>query len=114
MVDTGGLRVLALTNPQLLGIQMAWVAVRVKAGIPRMNVAKQLAELEVITYVVIASGRFDLWVEVSFSSPEELLAVLDEQFAAADGIERLEVFMYLDVHYRGLRPAGDEQGGSPR
>jgi Lrp/AsnC family transcriptional regulator for asnA, asnC and gidA len=114
MVDTGGLRVLALTNPQLLGIQMAWVAVGVKGAIPRMNVAKQLAELEVVTYVVIASGRFDLWVEVSFSSPEELLNVLDEQFATADGIERLEVFMYLDVHYRGLRPAVDEQRGSTR
>jgi Lrp/AsnC family transcriptional regulator for asnA, asnC and gidA len=105
MVASGGVRVLALTNPRLLGIQMAWLAVAVAGGEARAEIARRLAALDVVTYVVISIGRFDVWAEVSFASQEGLLQILDEQVAPIAGIDRVEVCMYLDIHYRGLRPA---------
>jgi DNA-binding Lrp family transcriptional regulator len=105
MVASGGVRVLAITNPRLLGIEMAWLAVTVDGQATRVDVARRLSELPMVTYVVISAGRFDVWAEVSFSTQEELLRLLDDDIAPIPGIARVEVCQYLDIYYRGLRPA---------
>jgi DNA-binding Lrp family transcriptional regulator len=105
MMASGRARVLAIINPRLLGIEMAWLAVAVRSPATRAGLAQQLAKLDAVTYVAICAGRFDLWVEVSFGSQEDLLRILDHEISSIGDVRRVEACVYLDVYYRGLRPA---------
>ena len=65
MVDSGGLRIIAMTNPVSLGFsRLAWVAIRVAPGATVRDVARRLSEVPAIIYIVVCSGRFDLFVDL--------------------------------------------------
>jgi Lrp/AsnC family transcriptional regulator for asnA, asnC and gidA len=105
MTDSGALKVMAIVNPMGLEYRtMAWLAVRASPGTRMVDLADRLADLPFVTYVAICTGRFDLFAEVICLSEFELLRLLDDRIRQLDGIGDLEVSLYLELHYKPLRP----------
>jgi DNA-binding Lrp family transcriptional regulator len=100
------LRVMALTNPFGLGFNtMAWVAIRVQPDADVREVGDALASLPAVVYLAICAGRFDLFAEVICPSQSHLLSLLVDGIRALPGVKAAEPWMYLDLHYKRLRPS---------
>jgi DNA-binding Lrp family transcriptional regulator len=98
------LRVMAVINPARLGMEtMAWLGIRVRSGAAVEEVAAILADVSVVDYVVICTGRFDLLVEVACTAPGHLAEVLETRLGAATGVSTVEVFTYLRLDYPSER-----------
>jgi DNA-binding Lrp family transcriptional regulator len=109
MVGSGAVRVIAITNPNSLGFTtVAWLGISVAPGAAVRAVADEVAALASVAYLVICAGRFDIFAEAICTDPDDLLRVLDDEVRPLAGIARLESFIYLDLHYKRLRPLAAE------
>lgn len=105
MVGSGAVRVIAITNPKSLGFTtVAWLGISVAPRAAVRTVADEIAALASVAYLVICAGRFDIFAEAICTDPDDLLRVLDDELRPLAGIARLESFVYLDLHYKRLRP----------
>jgi Lrp/AsnC family transcriptional regulator for asnA, asnC and gidA len=105
MVDSGAVRIMAITNPTSLGFTtMAWLAITAAPDIRVSELADSLLALPSIAYVVICAGQFDIFAETICVDRADLLRVLDEEVRSLSGIAALETFVYLELHYKRLRP----------
>ena len=101
LVEIGAVRVSAVVNPRTLGWRaMAWLGIRIGGGAPFEQVAARLAEVPELSYLVVASGRYDLMAEVVCRTPEDLLTTLAHRIGAIDGVAAVESFYYLRLLYR--------------
>jgi Lrp/AsnC family transcriptional regulator for asnA, asnC and gidA len=123
--DWGALRVMAITNPMSLGFEaIAKLGITVAPGYSVAEFADTLADVESTSYVALCAGRFDILSEAVCVTTEELASVIDDEIRTIPGIARCEVFIYLGLHYKPLRPAtllegaqadgaGGDAGGAP-
>jgi DNA-binding Lrp family transcriptional regulator len=108
MVESGTIRIMAITNPASLGFRtMAWLAIEAAPGERVAAVCEQIAALPSITYVVACAGRFDIFAEAICIDQEDLLTVLDEEIRALGGVARVEAFLYLGLRYKQVPSAFD-------
>lgn len=108
MIDAGVMNVMAIVNPMSVEYgTVAWVAIKVGQGHRISDVASTLADLSRITYVTICAGRFDIFTEVTCTSEEELLTVLDEDIRMIAGVHHAEASIYQHLHYKRLTPIRD-------
>jgi Lrp/AsnC family transcriptional regulator for asnA, asnC and gidA len=64
LVEQGYLRVVAITNPLRMGFKtMAMIGIRVD-GSKLLDVAEKISQLDEVIYMIITSGRFDIFAEV--------------------------------------------------
>ena len=106
MVSAGALRVMALTIPRGVGFEtVAIIAIRVAAEESVEAVASALAGLPAVIYVAICAGRFDVFAEVVCTDREDLLRLLDGEVRNLKGVLATEVWPYLRLFYRSVRPA---------
>ncbi len=112
MQQEGRLNITAIINPlNLEGYTMAWVAVRVAQGSSIAAVADILTREPQVTYVAICGGRFDIFAELACPPSMPLLKAVDESIRTLSGVERVESFVYLDLHYKRISPTrGRPQG----
>lgn len=97
LVETGTLKVVAVTNPLMMGVRkMAMIGIRTD-GVKLMQVAEKLAELKEVVYLVILSGRYDIMIEVFCRDHEELLKFMTEKLSVVDGVRETESFMHLKI-----------------
>lgn len=97
LVELGYLKVVAVTNPLMMGKRtMAMIGVRTD-GSKMLEVANQLSTFEEVVYVVVVSGRYDLMIEVFCRDHEDLLNFLTEKLAKVDGVRETESFMHLKI-----------------
>jgi Lrp/AsnC family transcriptional regulator for asnA, asnC and gidA len=120
MTDAGAVRVIAIVNPLRYAYgTMGWLGVRAATGVRLQSVAEELARLPYVTYVAITTGSLDVFAEVVCRSQQEMLDLLDAELRRLPGIVHLEVFLYMDLHYKRLRPLpggaveDDASGASP-
>ena len=105
MTSSGSLRVMALTIPGGIGFKVvALIGITIESGADIQAVADDLAELRSVIYVAICAGRFDLFAEVVCTDQDALLRLLREEIRATSGIERAEPWVYLQLHYRRVKP----------
>jgi Lrp/AsnC family transcriptional regulator for asnA, asnC and gidA len=94
--EAGILRVRALINPDVLeNKQLVIVAVRVAESKLLERKAEELARLENVLSVSIASGRYDLIAEVLLDSNRGLVHFLTEELSTIEGILASESFIML-------------------
>jgi Lrp/AsnC family transcriptional regulator for asnA, asnC and gidA len=94
LVDSGVIRIVAVTDPHALGLRrQAMVGVRADGDL--RTVADRLVEVEEVDDVVITAGGFDLLVAVSVADDDHLLRVLDEGIRRVVGVRETETFVYL-------------------
>lgn len=100
LVEMDAVRVTAVVNPLNLGWSaMAWLGIRVSGGAELERVAAGLGEVPEVSYLVVASGRYDLMAELVCRTPDELLATLTQRIGAIEGIASVDLFHYLRLLY---------------
>lgn len=96
LIDGGVMQVVAVTDPLALGFSLeAMVGIRATGDLRR--VARSMAEVPEVDYVVVTSGRFDLLVEVVCAGHSELYRLLNEEIRTIGGVVAAEVFTYLHL-----------------
>jgi DNA-binding Lrp family transcriptional regulator len=105
MTSSGSLRVMALTIPRGLGFKVvALIGITIASNADVQAVADDLAGLPSVIYVAICAGRFDLFAEVVCTDQDALLRLLRQKVRATSGVERAEPWIYLQLHYRRVKP----------
>jgi DNA-binding Lrp family transcriptional regulator len=100
LVEMKAVRATAVVNPLTLGWSaMAWLGVRVTGGAGLERAAADLGEIAEVSYLVVASGRYDLMAELVCRTPDELLATLTKRIGAIEAIASVELFPYLKLLY---------------
>lgn len=97
LVEQGILRVVAITNPLRMGYAtMAMIGIRTD-GSKLLDVAEKVSKLDEVIYMIISSGRFDIFAEVVCRDHEDLLCFLTEKLSIIDGVRESESFMHLKI-----------------
>ena len=97
LVELGYLKVVAVTNPLMMGVRkMAMIGIRTDGG-KLMQVAEKLSALKEVVYLVILSGRYDIMIEVFCRDHEELLSLMTEKLSTVDGLRDTESFMHCQI-----------------
>ena len=97
LLEEGYLKVVAITNPLRMGFKtMAMIGIRVD-GSKLLDVADKVARLNEVIYLVISSGRFDLFAEVVCRDHEDLLRFITEKLSTIEGVRESESFMHLKI-----------------
>lgn len=96
LIEGGVMQVVAVTDPLALGFSLE-AMVGLKATGDLREVARLLAAVREVDYVVVTSGRFDLLVEVVCTGHDELYRLLNEEIRSIDGVIAAEVFTYLHL-----------------
>jgi len=60
-----------------------------------MDVARRVAEMPEVDYVVITAGTYDILIETVCEDNEGLLRFLAERLRTIDGVRDTETFVYL-------------------
>ena len=97
MTDQGALQIVGIVEPQLLEWNAAgMIGVSVQAGWVE-KVGEQIAQFPEVTYLFMASGGFDLFVEVYCRDREHFVSFLNDKLQQVPGVERTETFMILKM-----------------
>lgn len=97
LVDQGFLKVVAITNPIRMGYKtMAMIGIRAD-GSKLLEVAEKISKLEEVIYMVISSGRFDIFAEVVCRDHGDLLRFITEKLSTIEGVRESESFMHLKI-----------------
>ena len=103
MVDEGVLQIVGIVEPQYLEWQAAaMVCINVLPG-QMEAAAQQIAQFPEVTYLFMASGGFDLFVEVYCRNREHFASFLSGQLQKVPGVERTETFMILKMYKLSYR-----------
>lgn len=94
--EAGILTVRALIDPNLLeNQQLALIGVNVAESRLLEAKAEEISRIDGVLAVSIASGRYDLLVEVLVDSNHGLVRFLTERLSAVEGISKTESFLLL-------------------
>jgi Lrp/AsnC family transcriptional regulator for asnA, asnC and gidA len=97
LVEQGVLRVVAITNPLRMGFAtMAMIGIRAE-GSKLLEVAEKVSKFDEVIYMIISSGRFDIFAEVVCRDHEDLLRFITEKLSTIDGVRESESFMHLKI-----------------
>ncbi len=97
LVDQGFLKIIAITNPVRMGFRtMAMIGIRAD-GSRLLDVADKVSKLDEVIYLIITSGRFDIFAEVICRDHEDLLRFMTEKLSTIEGVRETESFMHLKI-----------------
>lgn len=97
LTEMGALKVVAITNPLLMGYTtMAMIGIRTD-GERMLEVAEKVSAFEEVIYLIVVSGRFDIMCEVVCRDHAGLLQFLTEKLYKVEGVRESESFMHLKI-----------------
>ena len=96
LLDAGVMQIVAVTDPLTLGFARQ-VMVGIKVEGDMRPVAKALADMPEVDYVVICAGAYDLLVELICTDDDHLLTLLNDKIRAISGVTQTETFVYLKL-----------------
>jgi Lrp/AsnC family transcriptional regulator, regulator for asnA, asnC and gidA len=97
LVEQGFLKIVAITNPVRMGFRtMAMIGIRAE-GSKLLQVAENVSRLDEVIYMIISSGRFDIFAEVVCRDHEDLLRFITEKLSTIDGVRESESFIHLKI-----------------
>ena len=97
LVEQGFLKIVAVTNPLRMGYKtMALIGIRAE-GSKLLDVAEKVSKLDEVIYMIISSGRFDIFAEVVCRDHGDLLRFITEKLSTIDGVRESESFMHLKI-----------------
>ncbi len=95
------IQITAVTTPEALGYgAIALVGLEIDGTRPATAIAAELAELAAADYVVAATGRYPVYVELFCRDRADLARTVDERVRTVAGVRSAEVFPYLSLHYQ--------------
>jgi Lrp/AsnC family transcriptional regulator for asnA, asnC and gidA len=97
LVEQGYLRVVAISNPLRMGFKsMAMIGLHVD-GSKLLEAADKISKLDEVIYLVVTSGRFDIFAEVVCRDHDHLLDFIGSKLSTIDGVRESESFMHLKI-----------------
>lgn len=97
LVESGYLKIMAITNPLQMGFEtMAMIGIRVD-GNRLLEVAEQISKFDEVIYLVITSGSFDILAEIRAQDQGHLLGFLTEKLYKIDGVRESDSFLHLKI-----------------
>jgi Lrp/AsnC family transcriptional regulator for asnA, asnC and gidA len=103
LIESGVLQIVGIVEPQFLGWSAAgMIGVTVHAG-QVDAVANQIAQFPEVSYLFMASGEFDLFVEVFCRDREHFVSFLNQKLHQVPGVERTQTFMILKMYKLSYR-----------
>ncbi len=94
--DSGVMQIIAVTDPMTVNLaRQAMVGVRVEGD--TRDVARQLAALAQVDYVVLCAGSFDILCEITCENDQQLLTLLNTGVRGVPGVVSTESFVYLQL-----------------
>ena len=103
LTESGVLQVVAVVEPQFLGWNAAgMIGITVQAG-EIDAVAHQIAQFPEVSYLFMASGEFDLFVEVFCKDREHFVSFLNQKLHQVAGVQRTQTFMILKMYKLSYR-----------
>jgi Lrp/AsnC family transcriptional regulator for asnA, asnC and gidA len=103
MIDDGVLQIVGIVEPQFLDWQAAaMIGVTVQAGQVETT-AEQIAQFPEVTYLFMASGGYDLFVEAYCRDRAHFASFLSQRLQKVPGVERTETFMILKMYKLSYR-----------
>ena len=103
LTESGVLQVVAVVEPQFLGWNAAgMIGITVQAG-QIDAVADQIAQFPEVSYLFMASGEFDLFVEVFCKDREHFVSFLNQKLHQVAGVQRTQTFMILKMYKLSYR-----------
>ncbi len=97
LVEMGYLKVVAVTNPLMMGMRtMALIGIHTD-GVKMLQVAEEISKIDEVVYLVVVSGHYDIVCEVFCRDHEDLLRFLTEKLAKIEGIRETESFIHLKI-----------------
>jgi Lrp/AsnC family transcriptional regulator for asnA, asnC and gidA len=103
LLDERVLQIVGIVEPQYLDWQAAaMIGVSVQAG--RIEAAaREIAGFPEVTYLFMASGGLDLFVEVYCRDRDHFASFLSEKLQKVSGVERTETYMILKMYKLSYR-----------
>ena len=103
LIDSQVLQIVGIAEPQFLGWDAAgMIGVSVQAGQVE-SVAHQIAQFPEVSYLFMASGGFDLFVEAYCQDMDHFVSFLNEKLQKVPGVLRTETFMILKMYKLSYR-----------
>jgi Lrp/AsnC family transcriptional regulator for asnA, asnC and gidA len=105
MVDAGILQIVGVADPFKIGFRvmaMIGVNVRIDGGRGIDEIAREITQFPEVSYVVMSTGTFDLFVEVIAQDTEEFTQFLIDRLHAVQGVTHTEAFMLLRMYKLSL------------
>ncbi len=97
LVQRRFLQVVTVTNLPMMGYRMmALIGIKVDGSRLR-EIARQIAALDEVIYLVLCTGTYDLLAEVVCRDNADLLKFLTERLHSVAGIHDTQSFVYLDI-----------------
>jgi len=97
LIDQGFLKVVAVTNPLRMGYKtMSMIGIRVD-GSKLLEVADRISKLDEVIYMIITSGRYDIFAEVICRDHTDLLNFTTQKLSVIDGVRESESFLHLKI-----------------
>ena len=96
MQEQNAMKIVAVTNPWLLGFRIAaTVGLQTQGEIK--PIAEAIGEIQQVDYIVMTAGSFDLIFEIQCRDHADLLSILDRHVRSIPGVVRTETFIYLNL-----------------
>lgn len=97
LVQSKLVQVVTVTNLPMMGFRMmALIGIKVDGSRLR-EIARQIAALDEVIYLVLCTGPYDLLAEVVCRDNADLLKFLTERLHSVPGIHDTQSFVYLDI-----------------
>jgi Lrp/AsnC family transcriptional regulator for asnA, asnC and gidA len=96
LTDSGVMQIVAVTDPLQVGFaRQAMIGIRCTGDTDEL--ARSLADIDEIDYVVLTAGSFDAIVEVVCEDDLHLLEILNKRIRALPGVTSTETMVYLKL-----------------
>lgn len=98
LIEDKVIHIVAMVDPSLVGFDApAMIGVSVEP--PELeNIAAQLATFQEVSYLIMVSGEFDLFVEVLCQDRAHLAEFLNQKLRRVPGVTRTQTFMTLQTY----------------
>lgn len=103
LTEEGIMQIVGIVEPQLMDWNAAgMIGVNVQSG-QMEKAAKAIGKFPEVTYLFMASGGFDLFVEVYCHNREHFVEFLNQKLQQVPGVTRTETFMILKMYKMSYR-----------
>ena len=99
LIESGVVRVVALTDPALLGLDVqAMIGINVSGDVEKL--AQVIARIDEVERTAITAGPYDLIVEVACKDNDHLLTLLNRGLRKLPGVDSMTTMTVLQSHDR--------------
>jgi Lrp/AsnC family transcriptional regulator for asnA, asnC and gidA len=113
LIESGVLQIVGVVDPQYLDWRAAGM-IGVTVQTEQVDaVANQIAQFPEVSYLFMASGGYDLFVEVFCRDRDHLASFLNDKLRQVPGVEKTETFMMLKLYKLSYRWGETEPPKAP-